>query len=159
MTSVRAAAAASLTVLSLLIGSGVAGGQTRIGPDEHFLGLVNGSNDDPVVYTICPGPAWPGRVGPVAGGQTMSVAEVADGGGFTGPFDRVFAWFDPSTAAGAPTQLRFRYFGIPKPVPTSIRVPCEGAGTVTFSSCPFGAPCAAGWVPDHVAVQFVNIAA
>src|SRR2546425_1228812 len=34
--------------------------------------LVNGSNVEPVVYTVCPGPIWPGRTGPVAGGQTMS---------------------------------------------------------------------------------------
>ena len=30
---------------------------------------------------------------------------------------------------------------------------------VEFSSCPYLAPCAFGWIPDYVNVQFVNIAA
>ena len=52
-----------------------AGAQEAIQPNQHFIGLVNGSNVTPVVYTVCPGPASPGRTGPVAGGQTMSVAD------------------------------------------------------------------------------------
>ena len=34
----------------------------------------------------------------------------------------------------------------------------DGTGRVEFSSCPYLAPCAYGWVPDYVTVQFVNIA-
>jgi hypothetical protein len=151
-------AVVALVASVALLGS-AAEAQTPIGPGEHFIGLVNGSNDLPVVHTVCPGPWWPGRTGPVAGGQSMSVARVADGAGYTGLFNRIYAWFDPADPTTVPTQIKFRRYGTPRSIPTSIRVPCDGTGKVTFSSCPFGAPCAAGWVPDHVDVQFVNIAA
>jgi hypothetical protein len=38
-------------------------------------------------------------------------------------------------------------------------VPCSGTGKVEFSSCPYLAPCAFGWVPAYVDVTFNNIAA
>jgi hypothetical protein len=38
-------------------------------------------------------------------------------------------------------------------------VPCGGTGQVEFSSCPYLAPCAYGWVPDYVNVRFIDIAA
>ena len=79
----------------VLAPAALATAQTPIGPDQNFIGLVNGSNDNPAVYTVCPGPIFPGRTGRVAGGQTMAVAQVKDGGGYTGPFSRVEAWFVP----------------------------------------------------------------
>jgi hypothetical protein len=44
-------------------------------------------------------------------------------------------------------------------IPTSIQVPCGGSGQVEFSSCPYLAPCAYGWVAEYVTVSFVDIAA
>ena len=143
--------------------------QTPIGPGQHFLGLVNGSNAGPVtVRTVCAGPTFPGRTGAVAGGQTMSVAEVASAGGYTGFFSHVYSWCVPTTTVPAatartatravPVQLEFTEYGAPQPIPTSVRVPCDGSGTVEFSSCPYLAPCAFGWVPNYVKVPFVNIA-
>jgi hypothetical protein len=121
---------------------------------------VNGSHINPSVRVICPGPIGGNRTGPVAGGQTMSVAQIAGGGGYTGLFSQIYAWFVPtSSAKGAPTMLKFVTYGTPKAIPTSIRVPCSGRGTVEFSSCPYLAPCAYGWVPDDVGVRFVDIAA
>jgi hypothetical protein len=154
-------AAVVLVIAIAAIGAGgsVAGAQQAIGPDQHFIGLVNGSNNAPNVYTVCPGPATLNRRGPVAGGQSLSVAELAGGAGYTGPFSQVYAWFAPRRNGSTPRQLRFTTYGRPRSIPTSIRVPCDGKGTVVFSSCPYLAPCAAGWVPDDVTVQFVNIAA
>ena len=143
---------------SVGVGSGVANAQQPIGPHQHFIGLVNGSNSGPVVYTMCPGPIRPGRTGPVAGGQTMSVAEVAHGRGYTGPFSQIYSWFVPASAANAPTMLKFTTYGTEQTIPTSVRVPCDGKGEVEFSSCPYLAPCASGWVPDLVSVRFVDIA-
>jgi hypothetical protein len=144
------------------MGAGAATAQMAIGPNQHFIGLVNGSNNDPVVYTVCPGPTGPGRTGPVASGQTLSVAEVAKGAGYTGPFSQIYAWFVPAPTSpppvAAPIQLKFTTYGISKRIPTSVRVPCGGAGQVEFSSCPYLAPCAYGWVPDIVNVRFVDIA-
>jgi hypothetical protein len=150
--------AALIPALAILVLSGnVAGAQQQIGADQHFTGLVNGSHSDPVVNTVCPGPAHKGRKGPVAGGQTMSVAEVGHGRGYTGPLTQVYSWFVP-TGKKAPTTLTFTTYGTPQPIPASVRVPCDGRGKVEFSPCPYLAPCVAGWSPDVVRVRFVNIA-
>ncbi len=132
-----------------------------IGPNEHFQGLVNGSDQHPVVHTVCPGPAAAGRVGHVAGGQTLSVVRVASGGGDTGVFSSIRTWVDPSVPAspGAPPSLTFTAYGTDQPIPADLTVPCDGPGRMVFSSCPYLAPCAAGFVQDVVDVQFVNLAA
>jgi hypothetical protein len=148
----------AVTVSSFGIGTAVAGAQQHIGPDQHFIGLVNGSNDNPIVHTVCPGPFSHDRRGRVAGGQTISVAEVATGTGYTGPFRQVYAWFAPTKRGSTPKQLKFASYGRARAIPHSVRVPCDGNGTVVFSSCPYLAPCASGWIPDEVAVRFVNIA-
>lgn len=146
--------AASVVALS----AGVASAQQQIGPNEHFIGLVNGSRDLPVVFTVCPGPERPGRTGPVAGGQTMSVAEVVHGRGYTGPLNQIYSWFVPAPDQ-TPTMLLFTTYGVPQEIPTSVLVPCDGKGKVEFSSCPYLAPCVYGWSPDLVKVRFVDIAA
>ena len=139
---------------------GSAAAQQPIGPNQHFIGLVNGSNNDPEVRVVCGGPVSPGRTGQVAGGQSMSVAHVASGGGYTGPVSQVYAWFVPSSSSSArPTQLKFIEYGVSQSIPTSIQVPCYGNGHVEFSSCPYLAPCAYGWTPDYVSVRFIDIAA
>jgi hypothetical protein len=152
------AVALAMMVSSFGFGTTVAAAREPIGPDQHFIGLVNGGNDDPIVYTACPGPSSPDRRGHVVGGQTMSVAKQADGAGYTGPFSAVYAWFAPTKSGTTPRQLKFTTYGRVRDIPTSVRVPCDGKGTVVFSSCPYLAPCAYGWVPDEVDVQFVNIA-
>jgi hypothetical protein len=146
------------TVSVIGIGVASASAQTSIGPDQHFLGFVNGSNNDPVVYTVCPGPASPGRLGPVEGGQTFSVDEVASGGGFTGPLSSIYAWFVPASSSAKPPSVKFGKYGVSKAIPSTVRVPCDGTGQVEFSSCPYLAPCVAGWVPIYVPVKFENIA-
>jgi hypothetical protein len=140
-------------------GAGAASAQTPIAANQHFFGFVNGSNNDPVVYTVCPGPSSPGRLGPVAGGQTFSVDEVASGGGFTGPLSSIYAWFVPPSTSTEPPTVKFIKYGVRKAIPSTARVPCEGTGQVEFSSCPFLAPCAAGGVANYVPVRFENIAA
>jgi hypothetical protein len=136
-----------------------AGAQQPIGPNQHFSGRVNGTRTSAVVHTVCAGPVSAGRTGPVAGGQTLSVVRARTGHGYTGPFAQIYAWFVPQrTATTAPTQLKFFSYNAPRAIPTSVRVPCDGTGQVEFSSCPYLAPCAYGWVPDYVAVKFVNIA-
>jgi hypothetical protein len=131
-----------------------------IKPDQHFVGLVNDTRHDAVVYTVCPGPAGNVRTGAAAGNQTMSVERARRDHGFTGPFNHVYAWFVPaSTSTAKPVELDFTQYRTPQMIPTSVQVPCGGTGRVEFSSCPYLAPCAAGWVPTYVRVQFENIAA
>jgi hypothetical protein len=140
-------------------GGGVAVAQAPIGPHQHFAGLVNGDKGRAVVYTVCPGPASGHRVGPVKKGQTMAVAKAAHGPGDTGVFSRVYSWFEPVRAGTKPVMLIFGRYGKTRDIPRSVRVPCTGKGKAVFSSCPYLAPCAAGFVQDIVKVRFENIAA
>jgi hypothetical protein len=156
----------ALLLMAMIFGlmamtAGPAVGQTRIGPNQHFVGLVNGSHDNPIVYTVCPGPAMPGQMGTVLSGQTLSVAKVKYGQGFTGPLSSIFGWFVPAPVVpvtNGPPEVKFTTYGTPRPIPASVRVPCDGPGQAEFSSCPFLAPCVFGWRPDFVDVTFVNIA-
>ena len=157
--------AMSRVVLAVLLTTVVLGtaatGAQPIRPHQHFAGVVNGKKKNAVVYTACGGPTWEGRTGPVVGGQTLSVVRAAKKGhGDTGPFSQIYAWFVPenSPAPTTPVQLKFASYRTPQEIPTSVEVPCDGTGTVEFSSCPYLAPCAFGWVPTYVSVQFVNIA-
>ncbi len=150
--------AVAVTLIALLSGGATAVANEPIQPNQHFLGLVNGSNVNPVVYTVCPGPIWPGRSGPVAGGQHLAVAHVGGGGGYTGRFNQVFAWFVPGSSAQPPLQVKFTSYGTEQAVPHAVQVPCDGTGSVEFSSCPYLAPCAFGWIPNFVKVRFVNLA-
>jgi hypothetical protein len=158
---VRILSAVSLMILSVLVlvaaDPTTASAKPSIQPDQHFVGRVNGRHRDPIVYTVCPGPSSPGRTGHPAAGQKMVVRKKAAGHGETGLFGQVYAWFVPTAGGAAPTQLLFETYGSRQAIPTSLAVPCDGAGQVEFSSCPYLAPCAAGWVPDYVNVRFVNI--
>ena len=131
-----------------------------IRPGQHFVGIVNGvrPGNAAVVRTVCAGPISPGRTGPVAGGQTLAVARVHAGGGYTGPFSQVYAWFAEDASDGGPQQAKLASYGTPVGVPAGVRVPCDGTGEVVFSPCPHLAPCAAGWAPTSVKVQYQNIA-
>jgi hypothetical protein len=95
----------------------------------------------------------------VVGGE-LSVAELAGGSGYTGPLSTIYAWFVPKSTSVRPPSLSFTEYGRSKAIPTTKRwwVPCDGTGTVEFSSCPYLAPCVFGWVPDYVTVTFENIA-
>ena len=98
-----------------------------IKPNQHFFGLVNGSKNKPVVYTVCAGPMSEGRTGPVAGGQTMSVARSAKGDGYTGPFRQVYAWFVQDTSGTPPQTLTFTR------VRRASADPAEGSGSVRWA--------------------------
>lgn len=153
------AAVSAMIIACVGAGGGVALAQTPIKPKQHFTGMVNGQEGRAVVYTVCPGPITSHRFGPLKGGQTMAVAETADGPGYTGPFSQVYSWFQPLPAGPTrPVTLTFTEYGVPQNIPASVRVPCDGTGQAVFSSCPYHAPCAFGWVPDTVRVKFENIA-
>lgn len=132
--------------------------QTSVGAKQHFVGVVNGEEGHAVLFTVCPGP-YKGRTGPVVGGEDLQVVETAHGHGYTGPFHQIYAWFTPVPSGTKPIMVKFSEYGTPKKIPRAVRVPCVGKGTVLFSSCPYLAPCAAGFAPDSVRVKFENITA
>jgi hypothetical protein len=55
-------------------------------------------------------------------------------------------------------MLTFKRYGAAQRIPGSVRVPCRGTGEAVFSSCPYGAPCAFGFIPDILKVTFKNMA-
>jgi hypothetical protein len=152
--------AVAFAIIALVSAGGeAAAAQAPIGPHQHFVGLVNGQQGSAVVYTVCPGPAGKHRTGPVKKGQTMAVAEVAKGHGDTGRFSHIYSWFQPVRAGTRPVMLTFTQYGEPRRIPRSVRVPCNGKGEAVFRSCPYLAPCAAGFVPNTLKVTFENVAA
>jgi hypothetical protein len=128
-----------------------------IGPDQHFVGLVNGTSAHAVITVVCPGPAI--RPGAAALGQTLSVERVASGGGYTGDggAGARTLWAE---LEGAPPVASFSSYGTAAPIPQTVPLPCEGSGSVSFTPCPadIDIPCPAGAVPFVVPVTFVNIA-
>lgn len=156
---VRIIVVAATVAVALAGATGRAAAQAPVKPGQHFVGLVNGVQGRAEVYTVCPGPASGRRTGPVRRGQTMAVARAAGGHGYTGLFSEIYSWFQPVRPGTRPVMLRFSRYGEPAGIPASVRVPCTGDGEAVFSSCPYLAPCPAGWVPDAVKVRFVNVAA
>jgi hypothetical protein len=133
----------------------VPGGGAAIGPNQRFVGLVNGTNQGAVVYVVCGGPILAGSTGPPAGGQTVEVRQVASGGGNTGSIaNGLWAEF----GADLFHSVAFTSYDAPGSIPGSLRLPCEGTGTIGFTSCFGTRPCAADAVDDVVTVTFVNIA-
>jgi len=156
----RLAVAVWLTVVTLaaagLIGStDAAATGTAIGPHQHYIGLVNGKHKGAAIDVVCPGPAGGTRTGPPTGKQTVSVRRIRSDGGNTGSIaHQVWAQFGKDERH----VVRFNRYDVSKPFPTGLRLPCQGTGTVTFTTCFGTLPCAANAKDDRVTVRYVNIA-
>lgn len=143
---------AALALLAGSVAANAEGLSSPIHPNQHFVGLVNGQHADAVIYTICPGPA--GGDGHPVSGQSVAARRTATGGGDTGSTGGViYARVTPTTI------LTITRYGQPAPIPKAAQVPCEGPGTIAFSSCPLPQPCGSGAVVDNVPVTYVDIAA
>ena len=140
-------------VSAIALAPTVASHAARVRPSQHFVGTVNGNHDNAFVYVVCPGPEWPGRTGPPSGNQYLATILVPSGGGFTGSdATSIVASFtdDPSTA------VVLRQYGVARPVPADLALPCSGTGSVSF--VPMPATAAGGATPDTVQVTYENIA-
>jgi hypothetical protein len=127
-----------------------------IGPNQHYVGLVNGRHTGAVITVACPGPAITGRTGSVVGTQTVKVLRTRTGDGYTGSFaHEVWAQFGSDLFH----VVGFTRYNVAESIPTSLRLPCQGTGTVMFTTCFGTLPCAANARVDIVTVTFVNIAA
>jgi hypothetical protein len=107
--------------------------QQRIGPNQQFAGVVNGSAANATVYVVCPGPAS-GQMGHPVAGQGVQVVENT-GSGFTGSAaDRIAANLTPTGTTSA--TLVFTQYGVPQDIPTTLFLPCSGNGTAVFTPLP-----------------------
>jgi hypothetical protein len=105
-----------------------------IGPNQLFVGLVNGTSSNAVIQMACFGPTRPGQTGHPMAGQTVEVQPNLEGpGGFTGNARRIAARLSSpaSTTAGLNLATFSNYF-VPAPISTALRFPCFGSGSVAF---------------------------
>jgi hypothetical protein len=125
-----------------------AAGLSRIGPNQAFVGLVNGKHNHATIEVICPGPT---RTGHPLRGQTLDVhGGVDDLPGFTGSRANEIVATLPTTSVTF--SVVFTHYDMPAPIPVSLVLPCGGKSQVIFSPVPTSRTA----IADHVAVTFFS---
>jgi hypothetical protein len=127
-------------------------GATAVGPNQLFIGLVNGLHGQANVMMGCVGPTHPGETGHPLPGQTFEVRLTLDvpGGNTGSAANRIVAFFAPVPVA-VPNGVTFKQYNVRKPIPTSLTLPCSGSGLVEFAPEPSSSTSR----PDTVPVHFV----
>lgn len=108
-----------------------------IGPNQPFVGLVNGRQVNATVDVECPGPLRVGQMGHPTDGQTLGVSPSSSAArvGNTGSRGQsVVAQFVTTSAASA-SSVTFTQYGS-QPLPTTPLLPCYGSGVVVFTPKP-----------------------
>jgi len=156
--------ATAVLALTMMLGA-VAGAAVhpRIGPNQSFVGLVNGStgavNPAPI-RVACAGPIQPGETTHPLANQPLEVVPPpstnANAGNTGARGTRISAVLGvPPTAGTVAGFLTFGRYGVKKPIPTTLDVPCSGSGFITFVPFPRDPGTARSFV---VPVEYVNIA-
>jgi hypothetical protein len=144
MTMRRTGALLAIVVAAIFSIAGVAAASTApIGPNESFIGLVNGHLSKATVEVFCPGPLRVGELGHPLSGQTLGVlppppstvppVRVGDTG--SRGHSVVALFVVPLPPAVPPTTVTFTNYGT-EPLPTTSLLPCFGSGRVEFSPQP-----------------------
>lgn len=143
------------TAMAMFGGASAAMAQVApIGPNQFFIGLVNGTHTNAVIDVVCPGPAFPGQTGHPVSGQNVSVTQTssATDSGFTGSLaDSIVVSF---TSATALQRITLKDYDTPVAIPTTFVLPCAGTENVPYDPEPTSPTARA----DVVKVTFVNIA-
>ncbi|HEX3785078.1 MAG TPA: hypothetical protein VHX38_35930 [Pseudonocardiaceae bacterium] len=135
LSAAMAVAAAVLTVTAH-----AAVDPAPIAPNQLFTGLVNATNDNPVVTTDCAGPVVPGQMGHPVSGQFVSVDPATTTStvdvGFTGSLgDSVTVFLGGPTSSG-PSSANLvgtlKDYAVRLAIPTTLEVPCDGPGKAAF---------------------------
>jgi hypothetical protein len=137
--------------------------QGRIGPGQRFVGLVNGRSNirgHAQIRVACPGPVTPGETTHPLAHQPLEVDPRTvvnakfDNTGTDATHISVFLGIPPA-ASDTGGIATFTRYGVPKPIPTSLSVPCSGSGFITFMPFPRDPGTSRAYV---VPVDYVNIA-
>ena len=117
-----------------------------IGPHQFFVGEVNGistaSSAAAVIKVGCFGPVTPGETGHPVAGQYVDVLPVAPpttvDDGYTGESaDHIVVDFGVPSSTGLPVTLTS--YAVRAEIPTTLSLPCSGAGDVAFVPAPTSA--------------------
>ena len=142
--------AAALVVL--LVGSASAAATTGvIGHNQTFVGRVNGSFGRAEIAMACFGPVYPGETAHPRPGQTLEVLSplppTAVGPIHPGNTGSSATRIVAVLVGDPPVVLaRFTDYFQTKTIPTSVELPCAGAGVVRFVPKPASATSKAAWV-------------
>jgi hypothetical protein len=165
--ALRVTLALSVPLVFLTAAPTPAGATHKIGPNQYFTGVVNGTDGNTIVpipiHMACFGPLIPGETGHPLDGQTLAVHELfpptaATTLGKTGKDSTIDVFFGAPppaaihalTSRSAATTVSFSRYDKTKALPTSLTLPCGGAGTVWFVPIPVVPPSQA----EAVQVQF-----
>jgi hypothetical protein len=125
-----------------LVAGSVAGARSAgraIGPDQSFVGQVNGETSGASIIVDCPEGLQPAETGPPASGQTIGVRSPSSSTAATGETGTrgrtIVAEFVGSDAAAVSSTVSFSDYGV-EALPTRLKLPCLGSGTVVFSPRP-----------------------
>jgi hypothetical protein len=148
-----AGAVAGFALAGLAFAPAAAAAATPIGPNQIFLGRVNGSSTTVKFDVVCPGAANKGH----AVNDTVGVEKLQDpipGFGRTGKASAIEAKLEytSGTLAVLEPVTKFTTYTT-KPVPSSVVTPCSGTGKMIFAPVNGGD----GATPSSVPVTFVNL--
>ena len=164
-TARRLMLALSVPLFLSMVMAPPAGAATKIGPNQYFTGVINGTAGNTVVpipiQMACFGPVTPGETGHPLAGQTLSVHQLfppvpVTTLGYTGSDSTIGVFFGApppgGSSAHAAKTVTFSHYDKTKALPKALTLPCSGTGTVWFVPIPVIPPSQAQAVP----VQFVS---
>lgn len=155
----RLAVGVAIGAIALFGSAAVAAAQVQdpvpIGPNQSFVGLVNGSSSNAVIEMACFGPSQPGEYGHPLAGQSLEVQPVGPvanpiAWGFTGTARQIEATFAISNTLEI-LLASFSSYYVVAPLSTSLSFPCSGTAVIPFTPVD-GGPLARPW---NTTVTFV----
>ncbi|HEU5334160.1 MAG TPA: hypothetical protein VFU73_15375 [Actinocrinis sp.] len=161
-TAPAALAAALVPALAAVLVTAAPASATAIGPNQHFVGALGGDSTSPATLEMgCFGPVTPGETGHPLANQFADVLSPsassgsAAGLGFTGSLAgavEISIVYARGTIVVVTQIGQVTAYGQQLEIPTSLVLPCFGAGTLVFDPTPTS-PTA---VPYDLTVNFVG---
>ncbi len=135
-----------VVALGALPAAAVAQDPVPIGPNESFVGLVNGDQANAPIRMACFGPVTPGETGhPIANQYTevepVSPVAVA---GYTGNAKSIIATYALPGTGLVEEVGSFTNYYVEVKISTQLTFPCSGTGTIPFTPVN-GGPTARPW--------------